>query len=264
MKVKLAIREEKFYNNGKLLIDSIALESGEKLEDKFREALNTNILLDSTTRRKKNKKCYKGVGADDLNAKIRECLKDISGINGETHVENGFFMGSSSKNGFDFSMYDKENNFSRLYNYYVGEQGILNGDEKINNLSDDARESLSKSEFAEKVEKVKISLGGYNRDYIVEKKSLSIVGEIQFGNWALAYRDIIKLLNANLNPGVDFYIYITATGDLKDMLSEGIVHYKKINDVIQENISLLQIPTWVIGLDICDVEEKDNNESEIK
>lgn len=89
-----------------------------------------------------------------------------------------------------------------------------------------------------------------NEDYSIEKSKLTIVGEFQFGNWALVYRDLFRLLNANANPGIDFYVYITATGKLQEMLSSQTVNYSNVQKVIEQNINLLPVPTWLIGLDI--------------
>ena len=45
-----------------------------------------------------------------------------------------------------------------------------------------------------------------------------IVGEIQFGNWALAYRDFFKVLKANVSNTIDCLIYIVPTGSIELML----------------------------------------------
>ena len=83
-----------------------------------------------TTRRKpKGKPEYDGINASSLNVALRRCLS-AEAIRGETHVENGVFF-HTSKEGFDFSVYDEDYNMARLYNYYQGAIGVLNGDKKI-------------------------------------------------------------------------------------------------------------------------------------
>lgn len=141
-------------------------------------------------------------------------------------------------------------NYSRLYNYYVGVKGILNGDSKIINDLSKKERGMNKKQWINKVQSTTKKLGRYNIDYVLDKQFLTVVGEFQFGNWALAYRDIIRLLNANTNPGIDFYIYVTATGNLQSQLSANTVNFRQINDVFIQNESLIQIPTWIIGLDV--------------
>ena len=143
--------------------------------------------------------------------------------------------------------YDSEYNLARLYNYYMGSVGILYGDEKIYQLYKKLK--LKKNEWKDKLDKLTDGLEK-NLDITAEKKELTIVGEFQFGNWALTYRDLFRLLNADNNPGIDFYIYITAMGKLSSMLSKQTVSYKNANNIIKENLSILKTPMWVIGLDI--------------
>ena len=68
----------------------------------------------------------------------------------------------------------------------------------------------------------------------------------------LAYRDLFRLLNADYDPGVDFYIYISSSGRLKSMISSQTVTYDSFIKIVKENSNLLRIPMWVIGLDIED------------
>lgn len=241
----IKIAEECFYNNGRIILNSIT-----NLENDVRRALNQTVAIKTVKRKPKNKPSYTGINATDLNNVLRRCISIIPGINGETHVKNGIFF-PVSKAGFDFSIYDKQYNFSRLYNYYVGLRGVYEGDKRIvNDLSVKERDGLNKKSWKNKIKSTSAMLGGYNIDYVIDKQQLTVAGEFQFGNWALAYRDIIRLLNANDNPGVDFYIYITATGNLQNMLSANTVNYKQINDIFNENANLIQIPTWIIGIDV--------------
>lgn len=241
----IKISEEKFYNNGKIILKSMGA-----LESDLRKALNASVSIKTVTRKPKGKPTFNGVSAGDLNKVLRRQVATIPNINGETHVKNGIFF-QVSKEGFDFTIYDKAYNFSKLYNYYVGYRGILNGESKIvDDLSKKERDGLNKKLWKQKIQNTANLLGGYNIDYVIDKQLLTVAGEFQFGNWALAYRDIIRLLNANTNPGVDFYIYITATGKLQSMMSANTVNYKQINDIFVQNSELIQIPTWIIGLDV--------------
>ena len=77
-----------------------------------------------------------------------------------------------------------------------------------------------------------------------------ILGEIQFGNWALAYRDFFKVLKANVQTSVDCLIYICPTGELESMLSDGIVTFTKSKKILTEFQKVISVPIWLIGLDI--------------
>ena len=90
-------------------------------------------------------------------------------------------------------------------------------------------------------------------DFKKEKKNDDIpliLGEIQFGNWALAYRDFFKVLKANVQTSVDCLIYICPTGQLESMLSDGIVTFDKTKKIIKEFEKVINIPIWLIGIDL--------------
>ena len=77
-----------------------------------------------------------------------------------------------------------------------------------------------------------------------------IVGEIQFGNWALAYRDFFKVLKADVKNSVDWLIYIVPTGNLEKMLSDGIVTFDKTKKIMEEFSKVISVPVWLIGIDV--------------
>jgi hypothetical protein len=221
------------------------LNSLSPLESLIREALSKSCGVDTVDRNEK-KSSYIGVNANDLNKVLRECISNIPEINNETHIENGIFY-HDSKKGFDFSIYDKDYNLTQLYNYYMGINGVLNGGSKI--YEKNKKLKLNKEEWKLKIKKLSSEVE-YNKDIISEKKKLTVVGELQFGNWALTYRDFFRLINADNNPGIDFYIYITATGKLSNLLSAQTVSYLRVINIISENSSILKTPMWIIGLDI--------------
>jgi hypothetical protein len=86
-------------------------------------------------------------------------------------------------------------------------------------------------------------------DLPAEKKSPIILGEIQFGNWALAYRDFFKVLKANVLTNVDVLIYIVPDGKLQAHLSDGIVTFNNTLEIISEFAKVITVPIWLIGLD---------------
>ena len=89
-----------------------------------------------------------------------------------------------------------------------------------------------------------------NCDYCVDKEKLTVVGELQFGNWALVYRDLFRLLDADSNPGVDFYIYVTADKELSGLLSSQTVSFNKTAEILQQYRNIIRVPIWLIGLGI--------------
>ncbi|WP_024865634.1 BglII/BstYI family type II restriction endonuclease [Butyrivibrio sp. FCS014] len=239
--VKFVIAEESFINNGKIILNSMY-----PLEDNMRAALCGNAQVSFKTRRVKGKGAYQGIDAKSINTELRRLIKVIADINGETHVEDGIFYHKGME-GFDFSIYDKEYNLARIYNYYLGAKGILNGDSKI--YEQNKKMGVGKREWKKTVDEIRCNVSDTNIEYVIEKKHLTVAGEFQFGNWALIYRDLFRLLNADDNPGIDFYIYVAATGKLKEMISDNTVNYAKALKVIEENKNIIKTPIWVIGLD---------------
>ena len=77
-----------------------------------------------------------------------------------------------------------------------------------------------------------------------------LVGEIQFGNWALVYRDLFKVLKANVQNSVDCLIYIVPDGNLVKLLSDGIVNYEETKGILNEFSKVISVPVWLIGIDI--------------
>ena len=112
----------------------------------------------------------------------------------------------------------------------------------------------SAKEWKEELSKITVP---YGTTYRTEKKRLTVVGEIQFGNWALLEHDIQRLINATEQGiSIDYYIYITATGNLAEKLSDGIVNYEKTSEFLEKNGKLLKVPMWLIGLDINQKEDE--------
>lgn len=240
MRVRFKISEENFYNNGKIILESLS-----EVEDKIREALSQEEEIDVIHRQSKRTEESEGINAKSLNDALRKCLKPKS-IKGETHVENGVFFHTTNE-GFDFSVYDEEYNLSRLFNYYIGTIGVRNGDVKIAEIYQ--KMGYGKEEWKGKIEEIRSKVGPDN-DYIVDKKILTTVGELQFGNWALIYRELFRLLDADSKTGIDFYIYVTADDALSKLLSAGTVSFKRAKEVIGTYLSIIKTPIWLVGLGI--------------
>ena len=240
MKVRFKISEERFFNNGKIVLNAIP-----DVKNRIQAALSKEETVSTTRRKPKGKPEFDGIDASSLNKALRRCLSTES-IKGETHVENGVFF-HKTKEGFDFSIYDEKYNLARLYNYYQGTVGVLNGDKKIIDLY--KKLGYKKKEWKGKVAAISSKVAE-NSDYVVDKETLTVAGELQFGNWALIYRDLFRLLDADSNPGVDFYIYIAADDELSGLLSANTVSFKSASEVISEYRSIIKTPIWLIGLGI--------------
>ena len=248
-KVELCISKSCYFNNGDLLISSIKDLSGECIEDKVKKWLNQTYELKVTEHHEKARGKWNGYNADDLNNALREKISEISGVHSESYVENGAFV-KAGKKGFDFVVLDEDYNIKKLINSYIGNPGIYNGEKLLKNKHDKiilpGDKKIKKREW-EKMLSVYDSDKGKN--IISAKKHYTIVGEIQFGNWALAEHDLLRLLNSSIDGEIDFYIYITATGELEKKLSTAIVTYDKVIKLYEENRQLLHTPVWLIGID---------------
>ncbi len=239
MDIQFVIKDERFFNNGRIILNSLA-----DFEIKMRKVLSMEEAVETQLRKEKGI-AYTGINADSLNKALRRSLIDED-IDCETHVENGVFF-HNTKEGFDFSVYDKYYNYTRLFNNYLGARGALDGEEKILELY--RKQKVKKSKWKNQIHNT-ISDVGIGKDLLVEKQKLTVVGELQFGNWALVYRDLFRLLDADNDPGIDLYVYITASDHLSDLLSSGTVSYKSAESVIEKYLNIIKTPVWLIGLDI--------------
>jgi hypothetical protein len=102
------------------------------------------------------------------------------------------------------------------------------------------------SETLKNIEKKGENIEKSNQEY----STPLIVGEIQFGNWALAYRDFFKVLKADVQNSVDCLIYIVPTGNLEKLLSDGIVTFDKTKKIMEEFSKVISVPVWLIGIDV--------------
>jgi hypothetical protein len=80
----------------------------------------------------------------------------------------------------------------------------------------------------------------------------TVLGEIQFGNWALAYRDVGRILAVRqkfADAPITLFIIIVATGCLADFISEGTVNFSQSKRTLERVGPDLPVPTWVVGID---------------
>lgn len=250
--VKLKIGKECFFNNGELIIPHIADKSGLNLRKGVNDWLCQNYTFTDMPHTSKQRGSWSGFNASEINNELRKTMPCISGIHGETHVEyGGLFHGS--KKGFDFSLYDEDCNYIKIRNACIGNPGMYNGDKILDSIYKNLREKtddkkkMKKKDWRLILSSIPTSPGENAPE---NKKEFTVVGEIQFGNWALAEHDLLRLINSSAKNSIDFYIYITPTGELSQKVSDGVVTYEKVLSDITENSQLLSIPMWIIGLDI--------------
>ena len=79
-----------------------------------------------------------------------------------------------------------------------------------------------------------------------------VLGEIQFGNWALAYRDIGRILAVRQKfpqAPISLFVVAVATGCLADQISSGTVNFNRSRDALSRVGNDLPVPTWLVGID---------------
>lgn len=242
-KIKLKIVEEKQLGR----TASAVCKQEKNLINHIKECIQEELVIGITNRADNSKKSPIGINADSVNKALRNALKKIKGVNFETSVENGAFFERKTKSDFDFSFYDKMLNYEKFWNHC---RKLMEFDEKI-------KQSIT-SEYVESWEEFLMSYKPErSEDVNTGIDEYTVIGEIQFGNWAMIYKDIIRLLRAKNSPGVELYIYITDMGKLNDFLSSKIVEYKKALQVLQENMDLIETPILIIGLDIDSYDENE-------
>jgi hypothetical protein len=233
-----------FYNHSKEI-----LEFNGGLIDKFKSSLSKEILINTMIRKKGKLETF-GIEAGNLNSQIRMLLtENFNNIKLEVNEINGVYYFSSNKDkkqiaGFDFALLNSKNNLIKLRNLCFGELKYSDGkkrwDKFLNvntNLIPFSKEILRPDMFGE-------NISSLNSDTPL------ILGEIQFGNWGLVYRDFFKLLKANVQTSVDCLVYVVCHGQLEKMLSDGIVTFDKTVKLLKEFSKVVNVPIWVVGLDI--------------
>jgi hypothetical protein len=208
--------------------------------------------IDLTERTKLTKgKASEAIKADDLNKEIRRILSQNQEFKFEVSEEMGVFYFSAQKSsigGFDFALINHKENLVKLRNICFGEIHYHDSTTRWNKFLDRNPEL---KEFADKL--IDRDNLGYNINYQKEiESSPLIVGEIQFGNWALAYRDFFKVLKANVQNSIDCLVYVVPTGELEKKLSDGIVTFDKTLRIIQDFEKVINVPVWLVGIDIKD------------
>lgn len=232
------VSNEYFFNNS-----NIILGKDPDFRSLFISYISGNINIKPILR-KKSTKYYKGIDITELNKSLRYLLSKDPQILFEVYNKDGVFYTSNSKSGFDFAYLDRTYNLVQLWNLCFGRRCLYDGQNHWN-------KTIKDNNF------IKVESEGFNfssfeigKDAKFIKSHLTILGELQFGNWGLAYRDLFKLLQADANSGVDLFVYVTAHNNLLSYASDNIVSYEDTIKILNEFSNLIKIPIWVIGLDI--------------
>lgn len=241
---RLQISRKKYFNNG-LIVSETELMN-EAIEG-INRAFSKTVHLAPKVRKGRSEL---GVKADELNVKLRQCLlSEFPNMKIEVTVNDGVFWYKNltepvSKSGFDFAFIDLDSNIRNERNLFVGDKEYNDGEKKL--LNQNRNFDMTREAWKDAIN----GIGGEPfHDIPVEKSKYTILGELQFGNWALRSEDFLRLLQAEENPGVDFYFYIVADGNLLKRLSVGIVTFERAIEMFESSKSLFRTPTMLIGLD---------------
>jgi hypothetical protein len=243
--INLFVSKEYYHHHSFEIINAY-----KELKNNFLESLSSEIVISPRIKKTKNVES-RGIKADDLNKVIRELLKSIPNnqLKFEVYEENGVFYFSEEKSsigGFDFAILNHYNNILALRNLCFGSLQYADGEKRWEYFLKKNPDLVEISEALKNIEEKGKNIEKINQEY----STPLIVGEIQFGNWALAYRDFFKVLKADVQNSVDCLIYIVPTGNLENLLSDGIVTFDKTKKIMEEFSKVISVPVWLIGIDV--------------
>ncbi len=165
----------------------------------------------------------------------------------EAVIRDGVIRDNASNDaqirGFDFAMYDVRHNLASLWSLCFGRRGVVHGESvwQIYLASNPGQRGLADRIEAE---------GRAGEDLESSRGAPTILGEVQFGNWALAYRDMMKLLAADAEIDVDLFVYVVADASLAGLISAGTVNFDGSVQILRDFRSVVKVPTVVVGLDV--------------
>lgn len=234
------IAEEHFHYNAKVIAESYRQQTSI-----VRDALSQRLAI-TPCRRKGKGIPRNGIMAGPLNASLRSALKGPgdSGMRLECVERGGYFVSGAATQGFDFAYIDEAYNTVAYRNVCRGSRHLHDGEAQWKSAK---RKRLRIVELDEGHAVYSIEQGV---DINQPRQAPVILGEIQFGNWALLYYDFFKALSALDARVLDLHIYICATGALQGLLSEGIVNFVDARDAMEQRANVLRFPIWLIGLDL--------------
>ncbi|HDR6276927.1 TPA: hypothetical protein QCU41_004350 [Bacillus cereus] len=238
----LYIKDQVFHRHSKLF-----LEKHNQLKMDVENCIQRRLGELEFKTSKTNGKYTKRLGAKSLNISLKSSLSNISGMKFEVECKDGVLYDSPKVGGFDFALFDSEYNIMNLRNLCFGRRAIYNGANKW------SKELSNKAEWNAIVSKINLpTTASQGKDIPVVKRKPTVVGEVQFGNWALGYKDMFRVLKLDETLDVDLLIYIAATGNLEKYLSKNIVTFDQMQKMLDEFGSVVKVPIWLIGIDMKD------------
>jgi len=218
------------------------------LRDSISQPISGAIRIEVTERRQRDRR-YLGVTAQSLNAALKERFRTDGGWQFEVTVQDGVILGSTDHEtrieGFDFARFDERANLARLWSVCFGRRTVQDGAALWR------RFIYQRPHLAVLAEEID-AMGVSGQDLVVDPVVPTVLGEIQFGNWALAHRDIMKLLAAATETEIGLFVYIAADGRLAEMISQGTVSFDRMREILQGYSSVVTVPTWLVGIDFAD------------
>lgn len=192
----------------------------------------------------------RGIDPDHLNKHLRDKLH---GINPEWTFETTIVDGvlhdhgnhiRAAKGGFDISRYDVRENLVRLRNLCFGRRPLTKGREYWD------AQLAKRPHWAQVAATMDWTEFPAGEDHSVAATRPTILGELQFGNWGLAYRDYLKVVAADNDLDIDCFLYIVPAGNLKRYLSSGIVTFDNAPKYLRKVAKAVRVPIVIWGLDV--------------
>lgn len=245
----LFIAEEEYFRHGDLFLGNF-VDIRKDIMDCLNTTLIKQFLSADLVESKRLGDYYKRrLQSGPLNTEIKEMFKaSPHDLKFEVVFEENVFYDSPSIGGFDFASYDNEYNVTNFWNFCYGRRAVFNGDilweDELNKSYRSDWKSLASTLGLNPLTTLK------GVDLIQKKCKPTIIGEVQFGNWALVYRDILKAIQIEQAEDIDLLIYITATGNLSDYISDGTVKFSETKRIFEESKNVLNVPIWLIGIDV--------------
>lgn len=239
---ELFIAEEEFFRHSDLFLNNY-----KEIKNTIKSILNGTVNNQNFKYAfKENKESHyeRRLETIPLNKEIRNRFQNSDlYFKYEVTFKEGVFYDSLQTGGFDLAYFDEEYNLAKFRNLCAGRRAIFNGQELW------AKELAKRPLWNDLSQKMNLNTP-IGTDLYFKKKNPTILGEIQFGNWGLVYRDILKVIQIERDEDVDLFIYITATGNLANYISDGTVNFKKSKNLFEEFKNVLSMPIWLIGIDI--------------
>lgn len=241
------IAKETYHRNAELFLKSFPnIKSG--ITDAFTQELSGIVHTVSDKKKTGKVEYYKRLTAGSVNASLKSSLKNVHSIKFEVEYREGVLFDSPQTGGFDFAIFDEERNIVDFRNYCFGRKPIHNGKIEWEN---ELQKRPDWSMIAKHLKLPNLDLIGTDITHL--KASPTVIGEIQLGNWSLAYYDMFKVLHLDNLADLDLLVYVTPTGNLNHYLSDGIVNYSLMKSILNKYNSILKVPIWLIGLDVTEL-----------